>query len=177
MTFNNFDFEQMPTLELEMFIESRYEAGAAQAELDFWETIFSTRVTEENPQMGEEDPSMSEEIGPDGGNLNATLIQIYHQYQRGEGPYCVDTPDEFIALMRKMCDEEFGYQHGGFKKETTDQQILEAAKDLYDWKKSLLNRLKTAKSPYYSPSLLAVISTTTLCHKPEPVRGCRTRCS
>jgi len=145
MPYINFDFEQISTLELEILIDGRYQAGASQAELDFWETIFSTRVTEENPQMGEEDPSMSEEIGPDGGNLNATLIQIYHQYHSGQGPYCDDTPAELIALMRKMCDEEFGYQHGGFKKETTDQQILEAAKDLYEWKKALLNRFKAPK--------------------------------
>ena len=54
------EITNMSTVELENYIDSRYEAGAPQDELDALETAFAERVSEEDLNMTEEDPNISE---------------------------------------------------------------------------------------------------------------------
>lgn len=67
------------TEELEAYIDSRYEAGTLQAELDALETAFAERVSEDEPNMTEEEPNMAEahDMGVD---LEEWLAIEYFQY-------------------------------------------------------------------------------------------------
>ena len=57
------EIKGMSTDELESYIDYRYEAGAPQDELDALEITYAKRVTEEDLNITEDEPNMSEEIG------------------------------------------------------------------------------------------------------------------
>ena len=62
----------MGTNELEAYIDSRYEAGAPQEELEALEVAYAERVSEEDLNMTEEDPNMQEDTA-EGTHLEENL--------------------------------------------------------------------------------------------------------
>lgn len=138
----NAEMDKLSTEELEKYIDSRYEAKAPQVELNVLETEYSKRVSEDDLNMTEEEPDMSEEIGPDGGNLELGLIEMYRRYLQPEGKRDgLMNNEEIIAGIRANL-EDAGLKSGGLK-DVTDEQVLAAAKDLYDHKKNLIEKYKS----------------------------------
>jgi len=134
--------KKMGTVELEVYIEFMYESEASQEELDFLETIFAERISEEDLNITEEDPNMSEEIGINGGNLELGLIEMYRRYLQPDGKRDgLMTKKETIQCMRGYL-EDAGLKSAGLK-DVTDSQILAAAKDVYEYKKNLIKRYKS----------------------------------
>tara|TARA_Y100000310_G_C20434293_1_gene692977 strand:- start:239 stop:865 length:627 start_codon:yes stop_codon:yes gene_type:complete len=72
--------------------------------------------------------------------MGRQLAVLYWHYVN-EMPYqaTVLTKEELLEMLRAIAGS-YGYLHGGFKKETTDEQLLDAAKDAYDRKASFLKR-------------------------------------
>lgn len=138
----NAEMDKLSTEELEKYIDSRYEAKAPQVELNVLETEYSKRVSEDDLNMTEEEPDMSEEIGPDGGNLELGLIEMYRRYLQPEGKRdgLMDNKDIIAGIRANL--EDAGLKSGGLK-DVTDEQVLAAAKDLYDHKRNLIEKYKS----------------------------------
>lgn len=138
----NAEMDKLSTEELEKYIDSRYEAKAPQAELNALETEYSKRVSEDDLNMTEEEPDMSEEIGPNGGNLELGLIEMYRRYLQPEGKRdgLMDNKDIIAGIRANL--EDAGLKSGGLK-DVTDEQVLAAAKDLYEHKKNLIEKYKS----------------------------------
>ena len=149
----NVKMDKLSTEELEEYIDSRYEAKAPQAELNALETEYSKRVSEDDLNMTEEEPDMSEEIGPNGGNLELGLIEMYRRYLQPEGKRdgLMDNK-EIIAGIRANL-EDAGLKSGGLK-DVTDEQVLVAAKDLYEHKKNLIEKYKSRNKFSNIPGIL-----------------------
>ena len=64
----------IPTAELEKFVDSLYEAGAPQEELDLLKTLFDERVSEDDQSVTEEEQNISEETHQ-GAGLAEQLIE------------------------------------------------------------------------------------------------------
>lgn len=138
----NAEMDKLSTEDLEKYIDSRYEAKAPQVELNVLETEYSKRVSEDDLNMTEEEPDMSEEIGPNGGNLELGLIEMYRRYLQPEGKRdgLMDNKDIIAGIRANL--EDAGLKSGGLK-DVTDEQVLAAAKDLYDHKKNLIEKYKS----------------------------------
>lgn len=128
------------TAELEKFIDSRYEAGAPQGELDLLETLFDERVSEDDQSVTEEEQNISEETHQ-GAGLAEQLIGMYHRYLNPGLRDGMDAED-ILGNMRSAL-ETYGFTCGGFKKDTTDAKILALAKELYEDKQDLIKRYKS----------------------------------
>jgi len=138
----NAEMGQLSTTELEKYIDSRYEAEAPQAELNALETEYAQRVSEDDLNMTEEEPNMSEEIGPNGGNLEIGLIEMYRRYLQPEGQRDGLMDNEDIIGNIRANLEDAGFKSGGLKK-VSDKEVLAAAKDLYEHRKDLISRYKS----------------------------------
>ena len=128
------------TAELEKFIDSRYEAGAPQEELDLLETLFDERVSEDDQSVTEEEQNISEETHQ-GAGLAEQLIGMYHRYLNPGLRGGMEVED-ILGNMRSAL-ETHGFTCGGFKKDTTDARILALAKELYEDKQDLIKKYKS----------------------------------
>ncbi|MDO8674736.1 MAG: hypothetical protein Q7K71_01300 [Candidatus Omnitrophota bacterium] len=138
----NAQMTKLSTEELEKYLDSRYEAEAHQAELDALETEYAQRVSEDDLNMTEDEPNMSEEIGPNGGNLELGLIEMYRRYLQPQGQRdgLMDNEDIIGNIRANLKDA--GFKSGGLKK-VSDKEALAAAKDLYEHRKDLISRYKS----------------------------------
>ncbi len=133
----NAEIIQLSTEELEEHIDSRYEAGAPQDELDALEIEYSTRVSEDDLNMTEDEPAMSEayDMGVD---LEEWLAKEYYEFTNPEGrvggredkDYLnPDSFNDFMTLNLKV----------GIKR----KDIMEAAKDVYEYKRNLIDKYRS----------------------------------
>ena len=118
-------FSDMSTHELQKYIEKRYEENAPQSELDKLENEYATRVTEDDPDITE------------GISLEEQLISMYHRYITPRDRGGMDE-DGIINNMREAI-KSYGK---GNTHQVSDEQILDAAKDLYDQRKNLKQKYK-----------------------------------
>lgn len=125
---------KLTTEELEAYIDSRYEAGASQEELNALETEYSNRVSEDDLNMTEDEPNMSEahEMGVD---LEEWLTKEYYEFinpkeriggREDKDYFNPDSFNDFMTLNPKA----------GIKRE----DIMEAAKDAYEYKRNLIKK-------------------------------------
>jgi hypothetical protein len=130
------EITKMSTQELEAHIDSRYEAGASQTELEALETAFAGRVSEDELSMTEDEPDMREayDMGID---LEEWLAIEYFQYlnpnervggRAEEDYFSPDCFNDFLSL--------------NLKPGITRQDILSAAQDAYQYKQRLIHRQK-----------------------------------
>lgn len=134
------EVKEISTAELEKFIDSRYEAGAPQEELDLLETLFDERVSEDDQSVTEEEQNISEETHQ-GAGLVEQLIGMYHRYLNSGLRNGMEVED-ILGNMRSAL-ETYGFASGGFKRDTTDTRILELAKELYEDKQDLIKKYKS----------------------------------
>lgn len=133
-----------PTDQLESFISSRYEAGATQEELDFLETIWDERVSEDVLAMTEAEVDMSEDY-IQGTNIEEALIDTYQRYilSQKTGEYRGATTDQirngFLGVLEEISPKKP-------LESVTNDQVFEAARDLYENKQALLTRQKSPKT-------------------------------
>jgi hypothetical protein len=132
--------KEISTAGLEKFIDSRYEAGAPQEELDLLETLFDERVSEDDQSVTEEEQNISEETHQ-GAGLVEQLIGMYHRYLNSGLRNGMEVED-ILGNMRSAL-ETYGFASGGFKKDTTDGEILALAKELYEDKQDLIKKYKS----------------------------------
>jgi len=139
---------KMSTDELEQYIDSRYEAGAPQEELDVLEVEYSNRVSDDDLNMTEDEPDMREahEMGVD---LEEWLAKEYFEYthpqERVGGREAKDyfhphIFNEFMMFKLKV----------GIKR----KDIMEAAKDIYEYKRNLIQRYRSKNKFSNIPSSL-----------------------
>ena len=131
------EIAQMGTEELEAYVDSRYEAGAPQAELEALETAFAGRVSEDEINMTEEEPNMAEawDMGVD---LEEWLAYEYYRYLHPEtewggreesGFFNPTLFNDFLSL--------------NLKPNIKRKDILSAAQDAYQYKQRLIHRQKS----------------------------------
>jgi len=127
---------QMGTNELEAYIDSRYEAGTPQAELDALETAFAEMVSEDDLNMTEDEPDMAEawDMGVD---LEEWLAYEYYRYLHPETEWGGREEQDFFA---PECFND--YLSLNLKPTIKRKDILSAAKDAYEYKTQLIQRQK-----------------------------------
>ena len=132
--------------ELDIKVQKAYEEGDPQVQnLD---ALFAEKQHELETALseleGEELTGGEEEryasIGPD--ELMRQFASIYRYYIE-EIPFqgSMLTQENLIDFLRPWA-QDYGWNLGGFKQETTDEQLLDAAKDSYERMKSLTHSLK-----------------------------------
>ena len=135
------EIAKLSTDDLEKYIDSRYEANAQQRELNALETVYSERVSEDDLNMTEEDPNMQEDTG-EGTHLEENLVDAYRRYlqpdDRRDGRM---TKEEVVSFMRAIIEDSRGINKG--MKGVTDEEVLAAAKDLYEHRKDLISKYKS----------------------------------
>ena len=135
------EITKMGTNELEAYIDSRYEAGAPQEELDALEVAYAQRVSEDDLNMTEEDPNMREDTA-EGTHLEENLRDAYRRYLQPEDERDGRaTREELIHFMRAIIEDSRGINKG--MKDVSDGQILAAAKDVYEYRRNLIKRYKS----------------------------------
>ena len=150
----NAEMTKLSTEELEKYIDARYEAGAPQDELDALEMAYAERVSEEDLNITEDEPNMSEEIGLNGGNLELGLIEMYRRYLQPEGQRDGGMEIEDLIHNMRVNLEDAGFKSSGLKN-ISDSQILAAAKDVYEYRKNLIQRYKSKKKwPYRNSNVV-----------------------
>ncbi len=147
------EITSLNTVDLEKYIDSRYEANATQDELDALETEYAQRVSEDDLNMTEEDPNIREDTGV-GTHLEENLIDAYHRYlqpddQRDGGM----TRKEVFSFMRAIINDSRGINKK-MKGYITNKQALAAAKDVYEYKKALIVRYKSKNKIFNIPNRL-----------------------
>ena len=154
--------------ELESYIESRYEAGAPQSELDELETLHAPLVTDEDQQMTEDWPGDWEggetEAGPRGmsEDVNESCLKEYlaHTYRE----YVVDGFGGAFDSSKDMADNMRGElensNHGKLPDWVTDEYILELAKSLYEQRKGLIGRYRDKQGGVKSAMLRMLVAAT-----------------
>ena len=130
--------------ELDIRVQQAYEEGDPQA--DELDALFADKQHEletalselegEQKIGGEEEKYAS--FGTD--ELMRQFASIYRHYIE-EIPFqgTVLTQRELIDLLRAWA-QDYGWSLGGFKQETSDEQLLDAAKDSYETLKRLLRK-------------------------------------
>ena len=142
------EITNMSTVELEEYIDSRYEVGAQQDELDILEMEYSNRVSEDDLNMTEDEPDMREahEMGVD---LEEWLANEYFEYTH---------PDQRVG-----CREAKDYFHPhsfndyltlNLKVGIKRKDIMAAAKDVYEYKRNLIDRYRSKNKLFNIPSSL-----------------------
>ena len=149
------EITQLSTEELEQYIDARYEANASQDELDALETAYSTRVSEDELAMTEEDINMQEDTA-EGTHLEENLIFAYCRYlQPDDHRDGIMTKSEVVSFMRAIIEDSKGINKE--MKKITNSQVLDAAKDVYEYKKNLIEKYKARKKYSNIPSNLSWI--------------------
>ena len=135
------EITKIGTNELEAYIDSRYEAGAPQEELEGLEVVYAERVSEDDLNMTEEDPNMREDTA-EGSHLEENLRDAYRRYLQPEDERDGRaTREELIHFMRAIVEDSRGINKG--MKDVSDGQILAAAKDVYEYWRNLIKRYKS----------------------------------
>ena len=135
------EITKMSTDELEAYLDSRYEAGASQEELEGLEVAYAQRVSEDDLNMTEEDPNMMEDTA-EGTHLEENLRDAYRRYlQPDDERDGRATREELIHFMRAIIEDSRGINKG--MKDVSDGQILAAAKDVYEYRRNLIKRYKS----------------------------------
>ena len=125
------NIQELSTQALEKYIDSRYEAGAPQDELDALEVEYSKRVSEEDLNMRE-----AHEMGID---LEEWLANEYDEFIHPEkmagGREAKDffnpcSFNDFMTLNLKP----------GIKR----KDIMAAAKDIYEYRRNLIQRQRSS---------------------------------
>ena len=122
----------LDTNALEVYIDTQYEIGTPQVELDKLETIYAQRVVEEELNMTEEELGVGEATHQ-GADLEEQLTNMYHRYLHPEARQGMDVKD-ILSNMRSAVET-----YGG---KGTDEQLLVAAKDIYEHKQKLIEKYK-----------------------------------
>jgi len=144
------EIEGMSTVELESYIDYRYEAGAPQEELDDLEIEYAKRVSEDDLNMTEDEPDMREahDMGVD---LEEWLVKEYYEYthpqERAGGR---DAKDYFHPHVFN------DYMTLNLKAGIKRKDIMEAAKDAYEYKINLIRRQKSSNELSNIPQELLV---------------------
>lgn len=140
----------LDTENLESLMDTRYEAGASQKELDFLENIYAERVSEEELNMSEDNEQSEKELegnGRYGVDLESQLEDFYSQFKLSvnerDGQY---TDKELIDNMRSNLAHGYGSVEEAKSKleNVSDEDIVNAAKDVAEWKQKL-NERRAAK--------------------------------
>ena len=135
------EITKMDTNELETYIDSRYEAGAPQEELEALEVAYAQRVSEDDLNMTEEDPNMREDTA-EGTHLEENLAEAYRRYlQPDDQRDGRMTKAEVVSFMRAIVEDSKSINKG--MKKVSSGQILAAAKDVYEYKINLIIRYKS----------------------------------
>lgn len=138
--------KDLSTGDLEKLIDRRYEVGATQDELNQLETIYASRVSED-------ELNITEGLGIHGVDANDSLLNFYRQYKlpvsKRNGQ--ISNPDLFTNIRANL---------PGLKNDVKDTDIINAAKDLTDYRISLSLRKK-------SKSISSKIENTTDALKPN----------
>ncbi len=146
---------QLSTEELEQYIDAKYEADAPQDELDALETAYSTRVSEDDLSMTEEEPNMREDTA-EGTHLEENLVCAYCRYlQPDDHRDGAMTKKEVVSFMRAIIEDSKGINMG--MKKVTNAQVLDAAKDVYEYKKNLIEKFKSKNKISHIPARLTGI--------------------
>ena len=146
------EITKMGTNELEAYIDLRYEAGASQEELEGLEVAYAQRVSEDDLNMTEEDPNMREDTA-EGTHLEENLREAYRRYLQPEDERDGRaTQEELIHFMRAIVEDSRGINKG--MKDVSDSQILDAAKDVYEYRRNLIERYKSKNKLFNIPSNL-----------------------
>ena len=135
------EITKMSTEELEAYIDSRYEAGAPQDELEALEMAYANRVSEDDLNMTEEDQNMQEDTA-EGTHLEENLAEAYRRYlQPDDQRDGRMTKQEVVSFMRAIIEDSRGINKE--MKDVSGGQILAAAKDVYEYKRNLIKRYKS----------------------------------
>ncbi|MDE2027079.1 MAG: hypothetical protein KGJ11_00885 [Candidatus Omnitrophica bacterium] len=129
--------ESLNTEELEVFIDACYETHVPQEQLALLETIYAGRISEDELLMTEDEPSMSEahDMGVD---LEEWLAQEYFEYIHPNRRIGLrDSKDYF----NPSCFDDFLYFNP--KPGLTRKMLKEAARDIYERKRSLVLRYRS----------------------------------
>jgi len=146
------EITKMSTNELEAYIDLRYEAGAPQEELEALEMTYADRVSEEDLNMTEEDPNMREDTA-EGTHLEENLVDAYRRYlQPDDQRDGRMTRKEVISFMRAIIEDSRNINKG--MKDFSDSQVLDAAKDVYEYRRNLIERYKSKNKLFNIPSNL-----------------------
>jgi len=130
------EITKLGTEDLEAYIDTRYESGAQQEELDALETTFAERVSEDE-NTTEEEPNMAE-AWDNGVDLEEWLAYEYYRFLHPQTEWGDRKEDDFFS---PECFNDYMSLH--LKPNITRQDILEAAKDIYDYKIKLIQRQKS----------------------------------
>ena len=149
------DITKLSTDDLEAYIDARYEAGAQQNELDALEVEYAYRVSEDDLTMTEDEPNMSEaqDMGVD---LEEWLAYEYYRYLHPETEWGGRAEEDFFSP-----DSFNDFLSLNLKPGTTRQDIMTAAKDIYEYKIQLRQRQKS-KPNYPSGTFFVLIIGTLL---------------
>lgn len=135
---------------IEKQLDEAYKRGAPQSEIDRLETELAKWVSEGGHDVSEEDMMGFEPSTSEGYSIDEALISLYHQYlnagNKNITPY---DRQELISIMRgEIEDPVHKLRTVG---NLTDQQILDAAKDVYENRKNLLQRKKMQPKLHNTP--------------------------
>lgn len=135
---------------IEKQLDEAYKRNAPQSEIDRLETELAKWVSEGGHDVSEEDMMGFIPTTSEGYSLDEALINLYHQYlnagNKNITPY---DRRELIDIMRgEINDPVHKLRAVG---NLTDQQILEAAKDVYENRKNLIHRKKMQPKLYNTP--------------------------
>lgn len=139
----------LETADLEGYIESRYEAGAGQTELDVLETLYAERISEESPGFLDEMENVLDADQVGWASLEEVLIRSYHNLISGDAEKSGMSKEDVLTNMRANIEEAMFESGQKDVKDAitkiTDEQIMDAAKDVYEAKVELLKRIKSEK--------------------------------
>lgn len=145
------DPSKLRTDELADYIDRRYAEGARQLELDRLECIFAARVTEEDISISEDDLSVTEmelNVGEESAgwiSLEEQLMHMYYRYISLEKRCGMDTEDivcNMRAAIKCYCGDAVNFEN------CEAATILEAGRDAYERRMSILHRLRQKKQPF-----------------------------
>lgn len=142
--------EELNTENLEELIEKRYEVGASQQELDMLEDLYAERISEENIDMVEHEPDLRETLGQ-GADLEELLVYHYSEFLKPIKERVGSYSDKDLVLQIRAQIVDFAKKD---LKNISDEEILDAAKDLYEWKRNLLEKQKSKTKKFLSKSKL-----------------------
>lgn len=139
------EITDMSTDELEKYIDSRYEAGAPQDELDVLEMKYSDRVSEEDLHMTEDDPQMSEahDMGAD---LEEWLAIEYFEYTHPEKRVGGREAKDYFH-PKSFNDYMTLHLKPGIKR----KDIMAAAKDVYEYRVNLIQKYRSKEKLFNIP--------------------------
>ena len=128
--------KSMDTSALEAYVLKRYDQNAPQEELNALEDIFEARVSELELGYSEEELNVSE--NSPGDFMYESLREMYYRYTH---PNDRNGMDERGILDNMRSAVELGSRFT-MKKNVTDEMLLAAAKDLYEWRRELIQRFR-----------------------------------